>query len=461
MRVLKSPKATGQQLVIITDSQPGVVQILGAAGSGKTTAALLRLRALSRFWQRRREDGYLDEPPRILVLTYNRTLRGYIQALTEENIVGDVDLRVSTFGNWAHKLLGSPALTDERKILELGRHLGYPDRFLTNEVEYVLGRFLPGDLDSYADPSFRREGRGRSPQVSIPTRRRLLDDVIRPYRLWKEDEGLVDWNDEAVAVAMTRLVDPYHVVIADEAQDFSANQIRAVVNHLADEYSLTFVLDRAQRIYARHFTWREVGVTIRKSHTLNENYRNTAEIARFALPLVEGVDVGEDGTLPNFTSCKRSGGRLPILLAGKFSEQMDWVIADIEARGKECDDTVAFLHVAGWFDEVRRRLSDAGLAFCDITQRSEWPSGRENIALSTMHSAKGLEFDHVYIIGLSKENTTHGDDEGDDGFETYRRLLAMAIGRARETVTIGFKPGEQSDLIALLDPATFALIDCS
>jgi hypothetical protein len=57
--VLKSPTATGQQLMIIPDSQPGVVQVLGAAGSGKTTTALLRLRALSRFWQRHREDGYL------------------------------------------------------------------------------------------------------------------------------------------------------------------------------------------------------------------------------------------------------------------------------------------------------------------------------------------------------------------------------------------------------------------
>ena len=389
MRVLRTPTATGQQLLIIPDSQPGVVQILGAAGSGKTTTALLRLRALSRFWQRRREDGYLDEPPRILVLTYNRTLRGYIQAATEENIEGDVDLQVSTFGNWAHKLLGSPALANEDKIRQLGRHLGYPERFLTNEIEYILGRFLPKDLETYADPSFRRDGRGRSPQVSAQMRRRLLDDVIQPYRAWKEEYGLVDWNDEAVRAATSRLTDPYHVVIADEAQDFSANQIRAVVNHLADEHSLTFVLDRAQRIYARHFTWREVGVTIRKSHTLDENYRNTAEIARFALPLVDGIDVGEGGTLPNFTTCKRTGGRLPTVLTGKFSQQMDWVIADIKSRGEECIDTIGFLHIAGWFTEVRHRLAAAGLDFCELTQQSEWPDGPENIALSTMHFRQG------------------------------------------------------------------------
>jgi DNA helicase IV len=74
VKVLGTPKATGQQLTVVTDNQPGVVQIRGAAGSGKTTAALLRLNALSRFWQRRQEDGYLEGLPRILVLTYNRTL---------------------------------------------------------------------------------------------------------------------------------------------------------------------------------------------------------------------------------------------------------------------------------------------------------------------------------------------------------------------------------------------------
>jgi superfamily I DNA/RNA helicase len=371
-----------------------------------------------------------------------------------------VDLQVATFGNWAHKLLGSPPLVGAAgpaKIWSLGRHLGYSQRFLGDEVDYILGMFPPEAVDTYGDASFTRDGRGRSPQVSIAMRQQILSEVVHPYQRWKTNNGIVDWNDEASLAASARLTDPYHVIIVDEAQDFSANQIRAIAKHLADDHSLTFVIDRAQRIYARHYTWRSVGLTIRKTFPLTENYRNTAEIAAFARPLVDGIDVGEGGSLPDFAACSRHGG-VPVLVAGSFTAQMDWAIERLATIPN--DETAAFLHVAGggYFKEVKRRLREANYDYCEITQKSEWPDGSENIALSTMHSSKGIEFDHVFIVGLSAQTTAHGNEDGDAQFENLRRLLAMAIGRARKTVMLGYKPGKQSDLIALLDPATYSEI---
>jgi hypothetical protein len=35
----------------------------------------------------------------------------------------------------------------------------------------------------------------------------------------------------------------------------------------------------------------------------------------------------------------------------------------------------------------------------------------------------------------------------------------MSIGRARHTVTIGYKPDEASDVLDVLDPATFDAVD--
>ena len=80
------------------------------------------------------------------------------------------------------------------------------------------------------------------------------------------------------------------------------------------------------------------------------------------------------------------------------------------------------------------------------------------MALSTVHSAKGLEFDHVLLPGLNQEVTPHGDEEGDGTLDSLRRLVAMGIGRARNTVTLGYKPGEQSTLIDLIDPTTYDLV---
>ena len=85
MKVLKNVTPTPEQLKVIMDVKPGSLVVRGAAGSGKTTSGLLRLRQLVAFWSRRVSDGHVDGPIRVLVLTFNRTLRGYIEALARQN----------------------------------------------------------------------------------------------------------------------------------------------------------------------------------------------------------------------------------------------------------------------------------------------------------------------------------------------------------------------------------------
>jgi len=115
------------------------------------------------------------------------------------------------------------------------------------------------------------------------------------------------------------------------------------------------------------------------------------------------------------------------------------------------------LHPKGgnWFSYLKSQLSDKGFEYVDMTRRQEWPTGPANIGLATMHSGKGLEFDHVFLLGLNAEMLVHGDEPGDTTLETLRRVLAMAITRARVSVTLGTKPREQSDLIAFLEPGTY------
>jgi len=124
-------------------------------------------------------------------------------------------------------------------------------------------------------------------------------------------------------------------------------------------------------------------------------------------------------------------------------------------------ESVAFLLPQGgrWFSEIEKRLRNERMLYIQITRESDWPQGEENIALCTLHSAKGLEFDHVIIPGLNQEVTLHGTDEGDDQLNMLRRLLAMGIGRARKSVVLGYKPAEASTLIGFLQPATFKEVD--
>jgi DNA helicase IV len=460
MKALGNVPPTPQQLTVIEDSTPGFWLIRGAAGSGKTTTALLRLKFLVRLWRERRQDLGIGAPVRVLVLTFNRTLRGYIEELADQQVTlgADTSMEVETFGHWAINLVNRPVMDHvrrEAKILQLVRgSFPWSTRFLLGEVDYVLGRFLPSDLSAYV--TLERKGRGQAPRVDRETRRRLLDDVVIPYGRWKLDEGLYDWNDLAVALATEQLGSSYDVVIVDEAQDFSANQVRAVVNHLAEDHVTTFIRDSAQRIYPNSFTWREVGLMFPQSQNkrLTINYRNTRQIAAFARPLLEGVEPVEDSTLPDFTGCVREGPE-PQVLQGKYSAQLDWCIDYLRSGQIGQDETVAFFHPLGWFRDLRKRLDAEGIAWVSITRESDWPDGPEQIALSTMHSAKGLEFDHVLIIGYNAEVVAHGDDDQDALLDEHRRLLAMSVGRARKSVMVGYKPDDASKLIDFLRAETY------
>jgi hypothetical protein len=53
----------------------------------------------------------------------------------------------------------------------------------------------------------------------------------------------------------------------------------------------------------------------------------------------------------------------------------------------------------------------------------------------------------------------HGPEDNDTQLANHRRLVAMAIGRARNTVVLTYKPGEQSRVEQLLDPATYEIVE--
>ena len=469
MRILSSNIVpTPEQLKVIGDVREGFRIIRGAAGSGKTTTALLRLREHTRGrLERRRRYGYAA-PVRVLVLTFNRTLAGYVAELarcsTSTPDDDALDLEISTFASWARSLVGSVRIARDDSISAMLRpHLravAAQDQyeFFAHEVQYVLGRFEPGKLSDYL--TVVREGRGLAPRVDRRKREVILGDVLPAFASAKAERGVIDWNDLAVLAAEAEPDLLYDVVIVDEAQDFSANQVRAVLRHLQPSHNTTFVLDAIQRIYPQYFKWSEVGIAARPEiiHTLRENYRNTAAIANFAYPLVDGLPLEDDGALPDFRACRRPGTK-PVVVAGKYGAQLRFMLDQLEHTIDLGTESVALLKPATWFREARRHLRARRISFCELTREREWPSGPERVALCTIHSAKGLEFDHVLLPGLSRKLTPHGPETGDADLDRLRRMLAMAIGRARKSVMVGYKPGEESSLINLLDPSTYQLVE--
>ena len=66
-------------------------------------------------------------------------------------------------------------------------------------------------------------------------------------------------------------------------------------------------------------------------------------------------------------------------------------------------------------------------------------AGQDAIQLMTIHSAKGLEFDCVFITGLEEGLFPHENSASDlDGLEEERRLMYVAITRARKRLYLSF-----------------------
>ena len=61
---------------------------------------------------------------------------------------------------------------------------------------------------------------------------------------------------------------------------------------------------------------------------------------------------------------------------------------------------------------------------------------RNGVVLSTMHSAKGLEFEAVFIIGVVEGVVPHAKSNGPDELEEERRLFYVGMTRAKEYLYI-------------------------
>lgn len=146
-----------------------------------------------------------------------------------------------------------------------------------------------------------------------------------------------------------------------------------------------------------------------------------------------------------------------MLISGLFGKQLAFCISIIKQEVDLREETVGILTMWGDSDGyIGKALNEASLEWCMLKQTKEWPHGPENIGVSSLNSAKGLEFDHVFVLGFDTYFVGHhGSDEEDYSFTHLRRLLAMAITRAKRTIVIGYREKYRSDILDFLNPNTY------
>lgn len=123
-----------------------------------------------------------------------------------------------------------------------------------------------------------------------------------------------------------------------------------------------------------------------------------------------------------------------------------------------------FIRFAGEFknlDEFLERVSLLQSADAPTKQTNLNPSGYtlNPVNLMTIHLAKGLEFDQVFVIGVSEGLLPHQMSYGSlDELEEERRLMYVAMTRARKELALSFH-GTPSRFLYEIPPELTQFID--
>ncbi len=78
----------------------------------------------------------------------------------------------------------------------------------------------------------------------------------------------------------------------------------------------------------------------------------------------------------------------------------------------------------------------AKLLLMDLLEQQEEEDDSDRVQLMTLHAAKGLEFPHVFMVGVEEDILPHRNSIDDDNIEEERRLAYVGITRAQRTLTI-------------------------
>jgi superfamily I DNA/RNA helicase len=79
----------------------------------------------------------------------------------------------------------------------------------------------------------------------------------------------------------------------------------------------------------------------------------------------------------------------------------------------------------------------------DNEREEEKETGSDAVTLITMHSCKGLEFPHVYVVGLEDGLLPHSRAKVEGTMDEERRLFYVAITRAMQTLTVSYCLGRK------------------
>lgn len=458
------------QRILVESNYKGSVKVTGGGGTGKTVAALHRLKKLT-----------TDAPRKsVLYTTYTKALVTNIKDKIKKLGVNEdacVILNIDALLEELAKKYGIKQTEwnvldyinvgyGKTKGIEIWEEIvnnnltGFEADFLYQEYLDVIAYNNVETLEQY----LRQPRVGRTKALSIKQRKEIWG-LVEQYVEAKQQGKYFD-RSELYNLVATHLknndIHPFSHIIADEIQDFSNPELRFLRALVAEgENDLFMVGDPYQRIYNnRQINFSKVGLNVRgkRSRRLKINYRTTEEIKRQAVSIVKGCTYddfdGEAETLNGYVSLMH-GPKPEYTLYTSVTEERNGVldfVTECRNNGVNYADIAIACRKRDELKEIQSALHIAKVPYKNIDGSSM--SDKDGIVLSTLHNMKGLEFKVVIIMGINKDSfpsKPHNWSEMNKKEQTnhlmnQRSLMYVAITRAMQMVRIT-GVGDKSELL--------------
>lgn len=156
-------------------------------------------------------------------------------------------------------------------------------------------------------------------------------------------------------------------------------------------------------------------------------------------------------------------GPAPALRAFAGAESYkEYLEAEYPNYRDRLDDIEQFGVFAEQYDEIGPFLDavtltgDFGAKLMDTEQQAENTGDDDKIVLSTIHQAKGLEWDDVFIINLAEGAFPHQRSYGSEAeMSEERRLFYVAATRARKKLFFTYPVTSGYETVEIRQPSTF------
>jgi len=255
-------------------------------------------------------------------------------------------------------------------------------------------------------------------------------------------------------------VGPFDAILVDEGQDFGQEMLRILVSLVRAGGDFVVSLDAYQDLYRRKFSWKSLGIHAsgRVRH-LKQVYRNTVEIFEFTQRFV-GKAVGVE-TQPSLIPLDLAfHGEVPELRRFSGHDEIEgFLVKDLRESIEEQEYKRSEVGVL--YDDkiygpdgfaydnralpmrIIKRMEDAGIPATwvsqDVRSKELFDVTTDRVSLISIHSAKGLDFDLVYLLGMDRIRPS------DSTREYLVSLVYVAMTRAKYRLVIPYV--EETELI--------------